>query len=62
MGLLALVVVPVDEAGKWRALDEPQRRHRALDALKRVLLSESQTQPVTPVFEDCTRSRVSGIP
>src|SRR5262249_30388105 len=33
-------------------LDPPQRRHRTLDALKRVLLRESQVQPVLLVFED----------
>jgi class 3 adenylate cyclase len=33
-------------------LDPPQRRQRTLDGLKRVLLSESQVQPLLLVFED----------
>jgi class 3 adenylate cyclase/tetratricopeptide (TPR) repeat protein len=33
-------------------LDPPQRRQRTLDALKRVLLRESQVQPLLLVFED----------
>src|SRR5262245_53787247 len=33
-------------------LDPPQRRQRTLDALKRVLLRESQVQPLVVVFED----------
>ena len=49
--LLALVDLPVDD-GTWRALDQSQRRHRTLDGLKRLLLRESQTQPVIVVFED----------
>jgi class 3 adenylate cyclase/tetratricopeptide (TPR) repeat protein len=49
--LLALVDVPVDD-GAWRGLDQSQRRHRTLDGLKRLLLRESQTQPVIAVFED----------
>ena len=36
----------------FRALDPPQRRQRLLDALKRVLLRESQVQPLLLVFED----------
>jgi class 3 adenylate cyclase len=33
-------------------LDPPQRRHRTLDALKRILLRESLVQPLLLVFED----------
>src|SRR6266436_1780892 len=33
-------------------LDPPQRRQRTLDALKRVLIRESQVQPLVLVFED----------
>src|SRR5207244_11033572 len=33
-------------------LDPPQRRQRLLDACKRVLLRESQVQPLLLVFED----------
>jgi tetratricopeptide (TPR) repeat protein len=36
----------------WQALDPPQRRQRTLDALRRLLLRESQEQPVLVVFED----------
>ena len=36
----------------WQPLDPPQRRQRTLDALKRLLLRESQVQPLLLVFED----------
>jgi tetratricopeptide (TPR) repeat protein len=36
----------------FRTLDPPQRRQRLLDALRRVLLRESQVQPLLLVFED----------
>ena len=36
----------------FRTLDPPQQRQRLLDALKRVLLRESQVQPLLLVFED----------
>jgi class 3 adenylate cyclase/tetratricopeptide (TPR) repeat protein len=36
----------------FQQLDPPQRRQRTLTALKRVLLRESQVQPVLVVFED----------
>jgi hypothetical protein len=49
--LLALVDLPVDD-GTWLSLDQSQRRQRTLDGLKRLLLRESQTQPVIAVFED----------
>ncbi len=48
---LALLDVPVDDPG-WRALDPPQRRQRTLDSVKRLLLRESQGQPLLLVFED----------
>ena len=48
---LALLDVPVDDA-TWSALDPPQRRQRTLEAVKRLLLRESQIQPVLVVFED----------
>ena len=48
---LALLDVPVEDAA-WQALDPPQRRQRTLDALKRLLLRESQVQPLLLVFED----------
>jgi class 3 adenylate cyclase/tetratricopeptide (TPR) repeat protein len=49
--LLALLDVPVDDA-HWQTLDPPQRRQRTLDAVKHLLLRESQGQPVLVVFED----------
>ncbi len=49
--LLALLDVPVEDA-TWEALDPPQRRQRTLDAVKRLLLRESQVQPLLVVFED----------
>ena len=49
--LLALLDVPVEDA-QWQALDPPQRRQRTLDAVKRLLVRESQRQPVLVVFED----------
>ncbi len=50
--LLALFDVPVVEDSAWQNLDPPQRRQRTLDAVKRLLLRESQVQPVLTVFED----------
>jgi AAA ATPase-like protein/adenylate/guanylate cyclase family protein len=49
--LLALLDA-VPEDSPFLALDPPQRRQRTLDALKRVLLRESQEQPLLLVFED----------
>jgi class 3 adenylate cyclase/tetratricopeptide (TPR) repeat protein len=49
--LLALLDVPVDDAA-WHALDPPQRRQRTLEAVKRLLLWESQVQPLLVLCED----------
>jgi class 3 adenylate cyclase/tetratricopeptide (TPR) repeat protein len=49
--LFALLDVPVDDPA-WQSLDPPQRRQRTLDAVKRLLLRESQVQPLLVVFED----------
>ena len=49
--LLALLDVPVDEAS-WHALDPLQRRQQTLDAIKRLLLRESEAEPLVVVFED----------
>jgi predicted ATPase len=49
--LLALLDVPIDDA-PWQALDPAQRRQRTLDAVKSLLLRESQNQPLLVVFED----------
>jgi predicted ATPase/class 3 adenylate cyclase len=49
--LLALLEVLPDDSSFHR-LDPAQRRQRTLTALKRVLLRESQVQPLLLVFED----------
>jgi class 3 adenylate cyclase len=48
---LALLDVPVEDPG-WQALEPRQRHDRTLDAVKRLLLRESQIQPLLVVFED----------
>jgi predicted ATPase/class 3 adenylate cyclase len=49
--LLALLdVLPEDSS--FQQLEPPQRRQRTLEAIKRVLLRESQIQPLLLVFED----------
>jgi class 3 adenylate cyclase/tetratricopeptide (TPR) repeat protein len=49
--LLALLEALPDDS-PFQQLDPPQRRQRTLDALKRVLVRESQVQPLVLVFED----------
>jgi transcriptional regulator with AAA-type ATPase domain/tetratricopeptide (TPR) repeat protein len=49
--VLSLLEAQVEDA-QWAALDPPQRRRRMLDAVKRLLLRESQVQPVLVVVED----------
>ena len=49
--LLALLGVSVEDP-EWQALDPHQRGQRTLDALKRLLLRESQVQPLLLVFEN----------
>ena len=49
--LLALLEVPVEDS-QWQALDPPQRRRHTLQAVKHLLLRESQVQPLLLVFED----------
>jgi class 3 adenylate cyclase/tetratricopeptide (TPR) repeat protein len=49
--LLSLLDVPVQDL-QWQTLEPPQRRQRTLDAMKRLLLRESQAQPLLLVFED----------
>ncbi|MFQ5830775.1 MAG: hypothetical protein ACE5JD_16710, partial [Candidatus Methylomirabilia bacterium] len=48
---LSLLDVPVEDP-HWQDLDPGQRRQRTLDAVKRLLLRESQVQPLCLVFED----------
>src|SRR5262249_36755837 len=49
--LLWLLEVPVEDP-HWETLEPAQRRQRTLDSVKRLLLRESQVQPVLVVFED----------
>ena len=49
--LLALLDLPVEDAS-WTALDPPRRRRATLDAIKRLLLRQSEEQPVLLVLED----------
>jgi tetratricopeptide (TPR) repeat protein len=49
--LLSLLDAVPDES-PFLTLDPPRRRQRILEALKRVLLRESQVQPLVLVFED----------
>src|SRR5512139_1476723 len=49
--LMSLLDLPNDDPG-WQALNPPQRRRRSLDAVRRLLLRESQVQPLLVVFED----------
>jgi class 3 adenylate cyclase/tetratricopeptide (TPR) repeat protein len=49
--LLPLLDLPVEDPG-WETLDPRQRRERTLEALRRLLLRESQVQPLCLVFED----------
>jgi class 3 adenylate cyclase len=48
---LALLDVAVEDQ-QWQTLDPPQRRQRTLEAIKRLLLRESQVQPLLLVVED----------
>ncbi|HEU4342093.1 MAG TPA: AAA family ATPase, partial [Candidatus Binatia bacterium] len=48
---LSLLDVPVEDA-EWMKLDPPLRRRKTLEALKLLLLRESQVQPVLLVVED----------
>jgi class 3 adenylate cyclase/tetratricopeptide (TPR) repeat protein len=48
---LALLDVPVEDR-HWQALDPAHRRQRTLEAIKSLLLRESQVQPLLLVFEN----------
>jgi class 3 adenylate cyclase len=48
---LALLDVPSEDS-QWERLDPPQRRQRTIDGVKRILLRESQVQPILVMFED----------
>ena len=49
--MLWLLEVATDDP-QWELLDPAQRRQQILDGVKRLLLRESQSQPVVVVFED----------
>jgi len=49
--LLSLLGVPVTDA-HWESLGPTERRQRLLDAIKHLVLRESQVQPVVLLFED----------
>ncbi len=49
--LTALLGVPVNDAS-WQRLEPQERRQQTLEAVKRVLLRETQVAPVILVFED----------
>jgi tetratricopeptide (TPR) repeat protein len=48
---LALLDIPAEDRD-WHVLDPQQRRARTLDALRQLLLRESQEQPLLLAFED----------
>jgi class 3 adenylate cyclase/tetratricopeptide (TPR) repeat protein len=48
---LALLDVPVEDR-HWQDLDPTQRRQRTIEAIKQLLLRESQEQPLLLVFEN----------
>jgi class 3 adenylate cyclase/tetratricopeptide (TPR) repeat protein len=64
--LLALLDAPWDETS-WRNLDPLQRRQQTVDAVKQLLLRESEIQPLMVVFEDLnwidgeTRTLLDGL-
>ncbi|HUG37844.1 MAG TPA: adenylate/guanylate cyclase domain-containing protein, partial [Candidatus Limnocylindrales bacterium] len=47
----SILDLPVDDRA-WIELEAPQRRHRTLDALTRLVVRESQIQPLLLIFED----------
>ena len=49
--LLALLDLPVEDPA-WQTLEPTQRRQRTLDALKRLLVRESQARPVLVIVEN----------
>ena len=49
--ILWLLDVPAEEP-EWQRLAPPQRRQRALDGVKALLLRESRVQPLLVLFED----------
>ena len=50
--LSALLIDAHSNDPQWQALDPPQRRQRMLDAVRRLILRQTQKQPVLVVVED----------
>jgi class 3 adenylate cyclase/tetratricopeptide (TPR) repeat protein len=48
---LALLDVPIEDPN-WQNLDPGRRRQRTFESIKRLLLRESQAQPLCVIFED----------
>jgi class 3 adenylate cyclase len=64
--LLALLEVPVEDP-QWQAFDPPQRRRRTLEAVKHLLLRESQVQTAAaglrrPALDRCRDPDAAGQP
>src|SRR5262249_59435289 len=51
LAVLSVLGVPVSDR-QWEALGATERPQRILDAVKRLVLRESQTQPEILLFED----------
>ncbi len=49
--VLALLDVPVDDE-QWEQMDPSRRRQRTLDAVKHLVIRESQVQPLVVMFEN----------
>jgi class 3 adenylate cyclase/tetratricopeptide (TPR) repeat protein len=49
--LLSLFDLPVEDP-QWQSLNPLQRREQTMDAVRRLLLRESQVQPLCVIFED----------
>ena len=49
--LLTMLDVPVNDT-QWNTFDPAQRRHRALEALRQLLLREARERPLLLIFED----------
>jgi len=50
--ICAMLDAPLDDDSRWKSLDSRKRRAESLEAVKRLLLRESQAQPVLMVAED----------
>ena len=55
--ILSLLDAPADDR-EWDTIDAVQRRQRTVDAVRRLLVRESQAQPVLLVVEGADSSKV----